>query len=132
MKYTLIATGILYFALAGVGSAQTSSAARSGTTHYTRTQIKQMVREAHTPEQFSALASYYGDKQTQYLQQAMEERKEWAQLSQNVTVVAAKYPRPADSARYRYEYDLTKATEAEGLATKYSQLAAEGSAGAAR
>jgi hypothetical protein len=132
MKTKLIATGILYFALAGVGSAQGMASPAGSGAHYTRIEIKQMVREAHTPEQFSALASYYGVQQKHYLQQAAEEKEEWERRSQNVMVVAAKYPRPVDSARYLYEYYLTEATEAEGLATKYSQLATQGSAGTAR
>ena len=71
-----------------------------------------------------ALASYYGATDaTDYLEQAAEEKKEWAQLSQNVTSAAAKYPRPADSAWNHYEYYMYKASKAETLEAKYSHMA---------
>jgi hypothetical protein len=59
-----------------------------------------------------------------YLRQAAEEKKEWERRSQNVTSAAAKYPRPADSSRNLYEYYMYKASKAETLEAKYSQLAA--------
>jgi uncharacterized protein YgbK (DUF1537 family) len=132
MKTNLIATGILFLAIAGFGNAQETASAGGSVTHYTKAQLKQMVREAHSPKQFNVLASYYDEQQKHYLQQAAEERQEWVQRSENVMAVAAKYPRPADSARYQYEYDLTKASKAGGLAAKYSQIATQDFAGEAR
>jgi hypothetical protein len=85
-----------------------------------------MAREAHTPEQYRALASYYWREQKDYLQQAAEEKHEWIRRSQNIMVVAAKYPRPADSARNLYEYYMCKASEVAELSAKYSRLAAPG------
>ena len=79
---------------------------------------------AHAPEQYTALASYYGPAEANYLQKAAEEKQEWARRSQNITSVAAKYPRPVDSARNLYEYYMYKASEAGTLAAKYSHLAA--------
>jgi hypothetical protein len=86
--------------------------------------LKQLVLSAHTQEQYTALAGYFGTQRDNYLQKAEERKKEWAQLSQNVTSRAAKYPRPADSVWNYYEYYMHKATEAEALEAKYSQLAA--------
>ena len=85
--------------------------------------MKQLALNAHAPEQYKALASYYGAQRENYMQQAAQAKKEWGQLSQNVTSVAAKYPRPADSARNLYEYYMSKASKAETLEAKYSQMA---------
>jgi hypothetical protein len=85
--------------------------------------MKQLAQSAHTPEQYKALASYYNVRQKTYLQKAEEEKQEWVRRSQNITVVAAKYPRPVDSARYLYEYYTSKALEAGYLTAKYEQLA---------
>jgi len=95
-------------------------------THYTQAQLKQMARDAHTPEQYNALAGYYEKQQSDYLHQATEEKQEWVRRSQNIVSIAAKYPRPVDSARYLYEYYAYKAAEAGQLAAKYSQLSAPG------
>ena len=47
---------------------------------------------------------YFRAQQTKYQRQAQEEKAEWERRSQNVTGPAAKYPRPVDSSRDRYEY----------------------------
>jgi hypothetical protein len=125
MKRILIAAGILSFALAGVGDAQATASTAGNGAHYTQAQLRQMVRDAHTPEQYKALAGYYAGRHTYYLQQAAEEKQEWVRRSQNIMVVAAnKYPRPVDSARNLYEYYMYKASEAGDLAAKYRQMAA--------
>src|ERR1039457_666402 len=126
MKRNLFAVCILSFGLAGVASAQGSASSAENGTNYTQAQLKQMVRDARTSEQYSALASYYGKQQDDYLQQAAEEKQEWVRRSQNIVSIAAKYPRPVDSARYLYEYYAYKAAEAGQLAAKYSQLSAPG------
>jgi hypothetical protein len=82
-----------------------------------------LALNAHAPAQYTALASYFGKQRVNYLQKAADKKKEWLQLSQNVTSSAAKYPRPADSMRNYYEYYMGKASEAGALEAKYSQLA---------
>jgi hypothetical protein len=57
------------------------------------------------------------------LERAAKAKKEWAQLNQNVTSHAAKYPTPADWARNHYEYYISKASKAETLEAKYSHMA---------
>jgi hypothetical protein len=87
-------------------------------------QLKQMAKDAHTPEQYTALAQSYSQLEKSYLAKAAEEKQEWDRRSQNTMSLYAKYPRPVDSARNLYEYYAYKASEAGALATKYSQLAA--------
>jgi hypothetical protein len=127
MKISRFAAGILAFALVGTVSAQgIASPAKSGT-HYTQAELKKMARDARTPVQYNALASYYGDQKQFYSQQAAAEKQEWERRSQNVMAIAAKYPRPVDSARNLYEYYAFKASEAGTLEAKYQQLGVQGS-----
>jgi hypothetical protein len=111
-----------------MGSAQGTASSTENGTHYTQAQLKQLKNGAHTPEQYKALADYYLDRQNNFLRQAAEEKQEWIRRSQgvmSVMMVAAKYPRPVDSSRIRYEYLTYKAAEAESQAEKYGQMAAQ-------
>jgi len=119
MKRSLFAACIVALAVAGVGNAQET---RNGVV-FTPSQVKQLVREARTPEQYKALAVHYNNQQQNWLAKAEEEKAEWVRRSQNITVAAAKYPRPVDSARNLYEYYRYKASEAATLSAQYSALA---------
>jgi hypothetical protein len=127
MKLNLFAGCVLSTVLAGSGSLLAAAPPADQGTTYTTAQLKQLARDAHTPEQFSALAGYYGKQQKNFLQLAAEEKLEWERRSQNIMSIAAKYPRPVDSARYLYEYYSYKAAEAGQLAAKYSSPQAPGS-----
>jgi len=123
MKKGFLAASALSLILVSVGSAQGAVSPTEDGDQYTQAQLKQLAREAHTTEQYNALANYYEKRSKDYLQQAAEERHEWVRRSQNVMGLFAKYPRPVDSARYLYEYYFEKASEAGALSAKYSQLA---------
>jgi hypothetical protein len=123
MNRNLFATCILALAFAGAASAQGAASSAVNGAHYNQAQLKQLALSAHAPAQYTALASYFGEQKANYLQKAEEKKREWVQLSQNVTSAAAKYPRPADSARNYYEFYMHKATEAGALEAKYSHLA---------
>lgn len=114
---------ILSLAFAGVGNAQAPGPSTDSSSHYTRSQVKELSRSAHAPDQYRVLAAYYGDCQSLYLQRAAKEKKEWEQLRPNTVSMAAKYPRPADSAHNAYEYYMAKASESEAQEAKYSRLA---------
>lgn len=113
---------VLTLSLVSAGNALGSVTLAENGAHYTKAQLKQMIREAHAPEQYRALAQFYDEKQKLFLQRADKERQEWEQLSENASTRAGKYPRPVDWARYQYEYDMEKATKARGFSIKYSQL----------
>ena len=123
MNRNLLATCILSIAFAAVGNAQGSASSQETGAHYTQAQVKELALNAHAPAQYMALASYFGEQKVNYLQKAAEEKKEWERRSQNVMGMAAKYPRPVDSARNLYEYYMYKAAEAGTLEAKYSRLA---------
>jgi hypothetical protein len=123
MTRNLLATCFLSLAFAAVGIAQGTVSSAETSAHYTRAQLTQLVLNAHAPEQYEALASYYRGQRVSYLQQAAKAKNEWMQLSQNATSHAAKYPTPADSARNHYEYCMSKASKAETLEAKYGHMA---------
>lgn len=125
MKSSFLAATVLTLASVIAGSAVASAAPADNTSQPTTAQLKQMAKDAKTPEQYTALAQSYGQVQKSYLAKAAEEKQEWDRRSQNIVSIAAKYPRPVDSARNLYEYYAYKASEAGALATKYSQLAAQ-------
>jgi hypothetical protein len=123
MKKGFCAAAILSFALVGVVNAQGAISSAENGDHYTKSQLKQLERDAHTPGQYAALAQYYGEQQKNYAQQAAEEKQEWARRSQITASLYAKYPKPADSARNLYEYYALKASEAAALSARYGQMA---------
>ena len=102
-----------------VAPAQTASAPR-----YTHSELRKMVQEAHTEQQYKELASYFRSRQQAFEQQAQVEKVEWSRRSQNVTSMAAKYPRPVDSSRNRYEYFIYEAGKMSQQAEHYESLSA--------
>ena len=122
MKSALIASVVLVLTVGTPGYAQ--QAPVSPAAHYTRTQLSQLVRDAHTQAQYEALAKYYRGKQVAFSVEAAQDKQEWMRRSQNIVLINAKYPRPVDSARYLYEYYADQAQRSDQLAAKYEQLAA--------
>jgi hypothetical protein len=96
----------------------------SGTPHYTHSELRKMTQEAHTEQQYKVLASYYRSQQQAFEQQAQAERVEWIRRSQNVTSLAAKYPRPVDSSKNRYEYLTYEAGQMSQQAAHFESLSA--------
>ena len=100
-----------------VAHAQVASAPR-----YTHTELRKMMQEAHTERQYTELASYFRSRQEAYEQQAHVERLEWIRRSQDVTGLTAKYPRPVDSSKNRYEYLTYEAGQMSQRAEHYESL----------
>ena len=88
-----------------------------------KAEIKQMERNAHTAVQYQALSAYFSDRQKWFEQQAQSEKEEWERRSQNTMGPAAKYPRPVDSSKNRYEYFSYEASQMNQQAAKYQALA---------
>jgi hypothetical protein len=89
---------------------------------YTQSEVKQMIRDAHTAQQYHDLATYFRERQQYFEQQAQSEKIEWDRRSQNVTGPAAKYPRPVDSSRNRYEYFTYEAQQMASRADYFDSL----------
>ena len=111
--------------VASVVSAQGASIPEEHAVTLSSSQAKQLARSAHTPAEFTQLASYFEIQRKEYSRKAEEEKQEWERRSQNTSGINQKYPRPVDSARNLFEYYTYKASEAEGLAAKYAMQARE-------
>jgi len=90
----------------------------------THAQVEEMLRGAHTVQQYQSLANYFRGRQQSFEQQAQSEKVEWQRRSQNVVGPAAKYPRPVDSSRNRYEYFTYEAQQMSQQAAHYESLLA--------
>lgn len=121
MKLISAVTLITVLGIASLGRAY---ADESSAPSYTKAELHKLASEAHSSEQYRALAKYFRAQQTKYQRQAQEEKAEWERRSQNVTGPAAKYPRPVDSSRDRYEYFEYKVGLMDQQASHYENLAA--------
>lgn len=90
---------------------------------YSKTEIKQMAREAHTAVQYRVLAEYFNAEQIKFEQRAQSEKQEWERRSQTTSSLAAKYPRPVDSSKNRFDYFQYEADRMNQQATRYRTLA---------
>jgi len=89
-----------------------------------RAELKKMIQDAHTTEDYLTLASYFRWRQQQFEQEAHDELAFWAKRSMNVSLEAAKYPRPEDSSKNRYEYFTYEAQKMSAQAAHYDSLSA--------
>jgi hypothetical protein len=115
----VLACGLTLSAFAG----NSSPAVSREPAHYSKAELAQLRKEAHTPEQYRALAAYFEHRKVSFQDQAAQMKDEWNRRSQNVVGSAAKYPRPVDSARNLYEYYTSEADEAGVLQAQYEHLA---------
>ena len=83
------------------------------------------AQDAQSAQHDQSLADSYAARQAHFLAKGAEDKAEWERRSsENIVSILAKYPRPVDSARYRYEYDSYEAAQAGELAAHYRQLTA--------
>lgn len=99
-------------------SAQPASADQP---HYTHRELKHLIRDARTPEQYRALASWFRSQQQIFNDKAAAEKTEWARREAITASPVLKYPTPADSAHNLYDYYLAKANEMANRARTYEQ-----------
>jgi len=99
--------------------AETSTPAKLG-----HGELKQMEQNAHTPEQYEALASYFRSRQQGFREQAREEVPLMTWRSQFTFSLAAKYPQPYISSRNRYDYFMYETNQMSQKAAYYEGLAA--------
>lgn len=94
---------------------------------YSHAEVKQMLQNAHTPEQYQALAAYFREQQQSFRERARGEWSEAVRRSQFSFVTAAKYPRPVDSSMNRYEYFSYKSRQMAQKAAYFERLSARAS-----
>jgi hypothetical protein len=117
----------VYVACMAIALAAGSVAARAESStpvKFSNAELKQMERNAHTPEQYEALASYFRSRQQGFRERAREEVLLMAWRSQFTFSLAAKYPRPYDSSRNRYDYFMYETHQMSQKAAYYEGLVA--------
>ena len=119
MKKMIPVAVTLALAFATIGVVQARAADVS---HYSQTEVRQLIRDAHSVEQYKTLASYFRARQQAFEQQAQSEKAEWDRRSQNTTGISQKYPRPVDSSRNRYEYFTYEAAQMSQQAAHFESL----------
>ena len=122
MRCKFVVVGLAALGLAA-GTASFGMAETADQPEYTSGQIKRMVREAHTVQQYTVLADYYAALQRMYKQKAIEQMHPWRERSEMWTPLSEKYPRPVDSARNLHDYYEYKAAQSAAFQAKYGRLA---------
>jgi hypothetical protein len=111
----------LAFAVFAAGVLRAEPAADGNPSH---AELNKMIREAHTPDQYQALADYFRFREQGFETQAHAELVEWVRRSEFAPIgPLAKYPRPVDSSRNRYEYFNYEAQLMSQKAAHYESLA---------
>jgi hypothetical protein len=90
---------------------------------YSHSELRRHMQNAHTPEQYRALASYFRSQQSSFQSKAAQEKDIWSARAQNQIGSGEKYPRPIDSAHYLYDSYVYDANRSSKLADHYEQLA---------
>lgn len=114
----VVVAAVVVMVTLGVGYADTPLK-----TPCNQAEVRDLMRSAHTAQQYSALASCFRARQEAFEQQAHAEKLEWERRSQNVSGPAAKYPRPVDSSKNRYEYFAYEAAKMDQQARHFESLA---------
>ena len=91
--------------------------------HYSRAELRKMLREAKTPEQQQTLARWFRQQQAAFRRKASEEDSVYERNKRSN--VPAKFPAPADSARNLRDYYVYRANQSGLLAAKYEALSAQ-------
>lgn len=115
----------LIFMFSILACALASSAAHAGepsTQKLSRSELKRMMQNAHTTEDYMTLASYFRWRKQQFDQDAHEEFLFLSQRSRYTSLLAGKYPRPSDFAKDRYDYDVNQSKKMSAQAARYETL----------
>jgi hypothetical protein len=115
---------IAYALLACMVTSIAVRAESSATQNLSRTDLKRMVQNARTSEDYLTLASYFRWRQQQFQQQAQSEKAELDRRAMNSYLAAAKYPNPVASSRNRYEYFTYEAQKMGQQAAHFESLSA--------
>lgn len=121
MKISVATPIILACTLSALGLAQ--SPANPAANFASGSGMPPQIKNANSPQQYQALASYYRQQEKSFRDQQAAEKLVWEQRMQNTTSTAQKYPRPVDSAHYLYDYYGYKADRSAQQAAHYEQLA---------
>jgi len=117
VKFTLATGSILI--LSFVGQAQSGLPTRPT---YSSSELKQLIRNAHTPAEFNSVADYFDGKQLEFLRKAKDENAELVRLLA-LPHLCSKYPSPCDNATGLIQYFDLKSEEFGRRANSYRMQA---------
>ena len=123
MKKMWIVSSVVTLAFTQIAVAAALAPLPEATASLSKSEVQRLEQTAHTPVEYRTLSDYYDQQQKFYAAKAGVEKLEWQRRSQITTSIAAKYPRPVDSARYRYEYFSAQAAEMQKRSDAYRQRA---------
>jgi hypothetical protein len=109
---------VVAIAYSGFGTQSIVAATRGS---ISREQLKKQIAEAHTPEQYGRLATYFRNKEKAFDVKAAEEKTEWERRKQATILLSTKYPSSIDSAHNLYDYYSNRASEMGRLASDYER-----------
>lgn len=85
--------------------------------HFTRSELRRLIRNAHTDEQYQTLATCFRALETHFRRKAADQDQEYQRL--RFRTLPAKYPTPADSAKGLRDYYRYRAAQADVMAAKF-------------
>lgn len=115
-KVIACAAGILIASVAYAGQPTSQS--------YSHAELKKMIGEAHTAEQYKTLAIYFRSQAMSYKQKAADEKREWWRRIEVNAALYQKFPQPTESSRNRSEYFAYEARQLNAQASHFDGLAA--------
>lgn len=120
---TLAVAAVVAIANLTVVPLNASASATSESASFSRGELKQLIRDAHTPEEYRAIASYYRSKEVTFRNKAAAAQAEWDRRQAVGAGAGRKFPASADSARSLYEYYTDEANEMAERAASYEERA---------
>lgn len=124
MNRFAVAVAALTLGFPFIATAQATMQTASLTTPASEHEMHSLMKSAHSGDQYRQLAAYFHQREADYRAKATAENTELDRLPEANARMAQKYPRPADSAQYRYELYVSSASKAAALAERYDELAA--------
>ena len=119
-----VLAAILSIAFPLAGMAQSNPQTASVTAPLSATQVRALLKSAHSDAEYKQLGSYYRQEEAKFRAEATAEKAERDRRASVNASLMQKYPRPVDSAQYLYESYVTSADRAALQAQHYEQLAA--------
>jgi hypothetical protein len=93
------------------------------TVHYTRKQLRALVRGAHTAEDHKRLALYFRARAVEFSAKAAEQEQAFTEYIRNPGGYPSKYPTRGDVAKGLAAYYRMKANQANSLASEHTHEA---------
>lgn len=125
MNRALIAIALLSLTYPPAGTAQTTMQTASVTAPMSPHEAHDLMKSAHTGEQYKQLAGYFHGQEAKYRTKANAAKVEWDRRAQVKIELFQRYPRPVDRAQRLYESYVADANSAALKAGRYDQLAAD-------